>query len=612
MAEGLRWMEARGPDGEGTHLDGQVCLGHRRLAILDLKLGLQPMVDRETGISITYNGEIYNYRELRRKMERAGMQFHTDCDTEVILVAYRVWGRDALSRLRGMFAFAIWDPRERAIWIARDRMGVKPLYFAGSSKGFAFASSVRALMEMGFGERALNAGALAHYFLTVRTSLGRRTLISGIETLEPGEEAFISSEGIQFRTYWKLPHGDGLSQEEPKESNLQALRNVLGAAVEEQLISHVPLGGFLSGGLDSTLLAREVHQRVGRRLSTFSVGYARSGYNEWGFVDEAVQYLKLSCEKVQLAEADFYTDFEHLVRWKGLPLSTPNEVAIYRLATAFRGRFTVALTGEGADELFAGYVGPSVGALDFQRWRAGALSDAAFFNQYGLLPRSLAELYLAINSWCKPDWQRRWLQDSVNRDGLTAVFHFYENLFQQFADQSPLSAFLQVIAKINLEGLLNRLDSSTMAASVEGRVPFTDHRLAELAFRMPDHWKMRPNPHHPAPAEEETLSHSRFLRSIQSKRVLRSAYSGRIPDSIRIRPKMSFPVPFIETYEQNGYQRLLETISGSVLAKDLLVSGFVDQLSLNPQALDGFTAWPVLSILLLENNLGIKKIARNP
>jgi asparagine synthase (glutamine-hydrolysing) len=556
--EALRRMARRGPDDSGTFFANGIALGHRRLAILDPAAGRQPWIDPATGCVLVYNGEIYNFRELRDQLAAQGHSFSTHCDTEVLMQAYLAWGTRCLDPLVGMYAFALYDPRDRRLLLARDRMGVKPLYYAEANATLFFASSMAALLAMPEIEPRLDPEAAVHYLTTARTTFGARTLIRDIRTLQPGDYLDVRNTTPAAQTYWTLPAIAAADKVAPPLATAIAqTRHLTEEAVRSQLISDVPLGGFLSGGLDSSVIAALAGRFTGGRYDAYSVGYNMEGYHEWPFVREAAAFHRMQCREVHLDVADWRSDAEFLVREKGLPLSTPNEVALYRLARSLRETFTVALSGEGADEVFGGYTLPYFSAHDFDR--AGQTPhdhpdrpalDSALRRLYGRNAfTDLTEHFFLINSWIPANRLPTLLAPDAGiitgRDG--AVWNHYTDLLNRFAHCTTFDRYLHVHARVNLEGLLSRVDSSTMAASVEGRVPYTDHRLAEHLFALPDTYKIAwRDGTVPTPAmNAHELDQAGVL---EAKRLLRRAFAPDVPASILNRPKMSFPTPFREWF----------------------------------------------------------------
>lgn len=611
---GAERMRLRGPDSSGIFEREGLCFAHRRLAILDPELGRQPWVDARTGAVLVFNGELFNFEELGARLGRSGIELQTRCDTEVLMQAYLLWGRDCLAQLNGMFAFALYDPREETCWLVRDRLGVKPLYYHFAAGRLRFASSMKGLFAFAGIERKLDLAVASHYLRTVRTVLGRRTLVRGVCSLEPGEELFWrvgASPAPLLQRYWRLPSGHA-AECRPVPSFEEACEETffrVEAAVEGQMVSDVPIGGFLSGGIDSCILAG-IASKIGRsQLGTFSVGYDEAGFNEWDYIRRNVRHYGLRNEEIHLRSKDYAEDWRWLIGEKGLPLSTPNEVPLYRLAESFGVHYKVALSGEGADEVFGGYIIPTFCAFDWDRMQGGrdGIEAASFLRAYGTdRAGSRQEHFFRVNSWLTRDRLEELFDPALipgqEEDPVEA---HYRDLFAECAGESTFNAYLKIHARINLEGLLSRLDSSTMAASVEGRVPFTDHTLVEWLFQLPDSYKMRMGRGIGSQQMREgTVYDFDRENQVQSKRLLRGAFSGSLPQSILGQRKVSFPVPFALMFQgawRELYQSMLEEPAGPA---GLIREGLPGKLS-EAATVDAMLAWPLVNLFLWQQEFNV-------
>jgi len=608
-------LRFRGPDAEGTWMNERVFLGHTRLAILDPGNGRQPWSDPDHGGILVYNGEIYNHRELRGALEARGWAFRTECDTEVLWYAYREWGESCLSRLRGIFAFAIMDPHLGKLWLVRDRLGVKPLYYHASKEGFAFASSLSAIHGLRKEAPRWAAGPLMHYLMTARPELGRETLFDSIYNLEPGTFLTLDIDSGTYSTerYWSLPRIAGKDKRDGDEASIrQEVLNLLGSSFREQhLSSDVPVGAFLSGGIDSAILSSSV-QSEGAALTAYSIGYERENYNEWEAMSRTARRCGLNWKQVTATEAGFWEDCECLLDHKGSVLTTPNEVPIYQMAKALRQDCTVALTGEGADEIFGGYAGPTFAAFDYDRSRGacGGVSQEALLRAYGRSRfNSRSEHFLIANTWFRGSEVSALFPTFSDRGGgLQAVSGWYDERFAELAELTTLDAYLHLHVRVNLEALLNRLDSSTMRASVEGRVPFTDHRVVEYLFQLPDRYKMGCRAGLEA---SEVRSKNAFELDqagwVETKRLLRSAYASRVDAEILRRRKVSFPVPFIELFAGAESERLKDLLRSSTGLPALLAEGqsLVDVLG-KASGKAPLLSWLLFNLALIENKWGVQ------
>jgi len=555
-------MRLRGPDGSGVAAPlSELRLGHTRLAIIDLAAGAQPMRDDASGAVITYNGEVFNFREIRQELEAKGHVFHSHCDTEVVLRSYLEWGGGCVARFNGFFAFAVFDPRRRELFCARDRLGVKPFYYVATPGVFAFASAIPALLKAADMRPEPAFQAVSHYLMTNKTALGEQTLLKNVKTLQPGRSLTLKltpgpvSEPVVNR-YWRLPR---LTPEEklsapPFAEARDRIRGMLDAAVRKRLVSDVPLGAFLSGGLDSAIIAVCASRHSSFKLPLFCAGSDDESLNEYQYAAMVADQVGSPLRNVQIDAATFAVDMGALVANKGLPLSTPNEISIYRLAAELRKQCVVTLTGEGADEIFGGYTQPHFAAFDYDR--CGHLPgqepedfgfSMAMMMRYG---RGFfvndTDHYITTCSWLDHQARQELLAADVvaTLDDDDPIYAFYDDYFEGLSGLSSFDKRMHLHAEFNLENLLNRVDSSTMAASVEARTPFCDFELADFAFTLPDHYKMdwRDSV---ARAQGKGLPVDEIDRQnlLVTKRLPREAFRAELPEAVANRKKMSFPVP---------------------------------------------------------------------
>lgn len=557
LNESLTSMKSRGPDAQSLCQGQGWILGHTRLSIIDLEGGLQPMKDSATGVTLSYNGEIYNFKTLREELEAEGCQFETNSDTEVLLKSYIHWGVGALDKINGCFAFAVYDPRDDSIFLVRDRLGVKPLFYCFEQGQFSFASSVAALIKI-VGKRSLEPAALSHYFTSCRVTFGEKTLLQGISTLLPGSfiRFNLKTANLEKGRYWNRPV---LSADEKHnvedEDLLNKTRTLLTSSVEDRLISDVPLGCFLSGGLDSAIVAK-LATGGSRKFPFFCAGSTVEKYNEFKYAKEMADSLKCELRNIQITPETFFDDWKLLINEKGLPLSTPNETSIFRLAKELRKECKVALTGEGADEIFGGYLMPLFGIYDFLKAPHSEADSIGHPLEYKLMQRfgrsyifNEADHFFLTHSWMPIENKIRIFNQDLWKglDEDDEVFSFYEDFLDRYSKCTPFDRRLHLHAEVNLEGLLSRVDSSTMAASVEARVPFTDYRLVEFAFRQGDSWKMDYRNVMAAQKSKDLLvDEINQLDLVETKKMIRRTFAKELPSSIIERPKMSFPTPFQE------------------------------------------------------------------
>jgi len=496
-------MHHRGPDDTGYHFDrlegadAAVGLGHKRLSIIDLDTGHQPMWTADQSVGIVFNGEIYNYRELRRQLQAEGHEFRTRSDTEVILQGYAAWGAGVCSRLEGMFAFAIWDARQRSWFLARDRFCIKPLYYCEPSPGsFAFASEIKPLLTL-LPDVAVDKRAFYHYLLYGWCAT-EQTIFRGVRQLPPAHHLHWHEERLTRQRYWRLEDAP-----EPKPSAAdwcELLRERLSAAVRSHLIADVPVGITLSGGLDSSaVLAMMADATDAARIQAFTVGFGLPN-DELPFARRAAESVGVSgherIESIDQVAADFPRMIWHLEE----PLPHPVIGTTYYLARFVREHLKVILVGEGSDELLAGYPHYRLFRLPY-RLAPGPLLRHYFFSAAYVMPRARALAGLLAPGW-------------LNRELLEDVAHHYDRYLQ--VDRPARGALRFEIENELVANQLMRIDKLMMSHSVEARVPFLDRALAETAFAVPFDLK---------------------LRAGREKYILRRAMTGRLPAEIVTRPK---------------------------------------------------------------------------
>jgi asparagine synthase (glutamine-hydrolysing) len=550
-------MIHRGPDGCGTWVseNGRVGFGHRRLSIIDLsEAAAQPMSNADRSLWLTFNGEIYNHAEIRSELIKDGFnQWKTDhSDTEVILHAYERWGIDALHKFRGMFAFGLWDNRKKELYLVRDRIGIKPLYFSIHHGRLTFASEIKALLKDPDQPRAVNEEALYHY-LSFLTTPGPQTLFDGIHKLAPGTWLRVSSDGtIQEHKYWDvLDHTQPLknvSEDEISERVLEELRT----AVQLRKVSDVPVGVFLSGGIDSSTNAALFSEGESQPVRTFSIGYQ----GEYESYQNEIHFARRMADEVgaefhdRLLNLDDLIDFlPEMIHLQDEPIADPVCVPVYYVSKLARDNgVTVCQVGEGADELFWGYPNWKT-MLELQYKNAWPVPSP--LKKFGLAGLRL----LGREKTLYYEWLRRGANDlpvfwggaeafteAQKRDVLSprlkkhfqnfssweALKPIHERFRQKAWEQKPLQWMSYLDLNLRLpELLLMRVDKMSMGVSLEGRVPFLDHKLVELAMSIPEAMK---------------------TRNGNLKHILKKSVRGLIPDELIDRKKQGFGVPIHEWF----------------------------------------------------------------
>ena len=548
----------RGPDDEGLHIASEVGLGFRRLAIIDLNSGHQPLSNEDGTIWIVFNGEIYNYQELRKFLLSKGHVFRTQTDTEVIVHLYEELGPQCLEKLRGMFAFAIWDENKKTLFLARDRVGIKPLYYWKSGEELVFASEIKAILADPAVRRTL-APEIIDRFLTFLYVPGEETLLKGICKLAPGHYLLAKDGKIEIRQYWDLSFvkpADGLSIEDAEKE----LSNLLAETVELHMIADVPVGVLLSGGVDSTAVLSWAAEKTDKEISTFTVGFADSG-----FADER-PYAKLAAETfgsrhydMTITASDFAAFLPQYVWHMEEPVCEPPAVALYYVSKLARNHVKVLLSGEGGDEAFAGYdnyrnmvwlerlkqIWPGAnGAASWGLSRLNSWVHSAKVARYTPLVNATFPNYYYSRTSSPYRYSGNGIGELYSADFLKSINREYtiepvRRLFSTVKDQGILDQMLYIDTKTWLpDDLLIKADKMTMANSLELRVPLLDHRLLEFAASLPPHYK---------------------LKGFNLKYIWKKALSKRVPNRILKRKKAGFPVPY-EFWLRNNFKDQIRDI----------------------------------------------------
>jgi asparagine synthase (glutamine-hydrolysing) len=536
----------RGPDGAGLYMDERAALGHRRLSIVDVEGGHQPMTTDDGAYHIVYNGEVYNHGELCAQLTDRGHRYHTRCDTETVLRLYQEEGARSVERLRGMFAFAIWDSRRHELFLARDRLGVKPLYYVHTGDGsLFFGSEIKALLAVGAVSPRLNMAVLPDYLANHAPS-GEETMVEGVRRLPPGHTLRWRDGRIEIAQYWSPPVGTDRTDTRSEADLVAEFTERFTESVRMRLMADVPLGVFLSGGIDSAAITAVMSGLVSEPVRSFSVAFKERAANELSYARIVAKAFGTEHHETVVSPADFFGALPRLVWHEDEPLAHPSSVPLYFVARLAAEHVKVVLTGEGSDEALGGY-GRYWKTL--MNLRAGGVYHAAvpsFLRSGvsrlidGMSPRSgfarklgrtflrhepdLVPLYFDNFAVFSQVRQQQLLSAGVRRQ--LGAAEPYERVRQHFNDADGgtlLSRLLYSDQKTYLHELLMKQDQMSMAASIESRVPFLDHPLMEFTAGLPDRMK---------------------LRGRTTKYILRQSMRSVLPGPILTRSKMGFPVPF--------------------------------------------------------------------
>lgn len=526
-------IKHRGPDDSGYYVKDNVALGHRRLSIIDLSGGHQPITNEDGSCWIVFNGEIFNHKQLRQELEQKGHKFRTNSDTEVIIHAYEEYGEDCATLLRGMFAFAIWDEHKQRLFIARDRLGKKPLYYYQNRRFLIFASEVKAILTHPEVKTEMDLGALDRY-LSLRYVPGPQTMFKNIFKLQPGHSLIFEDKNIHIKEYWHLEYKERTPK--PIAEEIAEFRALLKECVQMRLMSDVPLGVFLSGGLDSSTVVALMSELGVPKINTFSVGYKNDqASNELSYARIVAKHFNTEHHELEL-DPDAFNDFiPNLVWYMDEPVADTASIPLYFISQMSQKKVKVVLSGEGADELLAGYstyqhmltlekihkfyylVAPIMQPVCMK------LTPSAKARKYMLLAGLPFEArYRGVSNALSDELKRElWTTAPLNCNGdITSIFAKY---YEQTCKAHRLNQMLHLDTKVWLpDDLLVKADKMTMANSQELRTPFLDHKLVEYAANLPVSLK---------------------LNNGTGKYLLKAAMAKSLPKEITNRSKLGFPTP---------------------------------------------------------------------
>lgn len=573
-------LEHRGPDGAGNYIDGNVGLGHRRLSIVDVNGGHQPMSNEDGSVWIAFNGEIYNHRDIRPGLEERGHVYRTACDTETIIHLYEERGPRVVEELRGMFAFAIWDRNRNRLLLARDRVGIKPLYYALTDDGrIYFASEIKAIIEAGGARPELNYAALSDYAAN-RAPSGEETLFRGVKRLLPGHTLLWSDGQVKIDRYWDVSFAKSESQLSDRQY-VEQFTELFEESVRLRLMADVPLGMFLSGGIDSSAIASVMSRMAGGPIKTFSVAFAEREANELEYARQVAYACGADHHEVVVSPEQFFDALPALVYQEDEPIAHPSSVPLYFVSRLASDHVKVVLTGEGSDELLAGYgkyfttvynlaFGQAyeralpAGLRSWLRRRIEGMSGASRTRQrlgrtFLCVKPEIESIYFDNFSVFSLGMQERLFstRTRARMDGSYAysasLGHLAESDAVAFVDQLLASDL-----KTYLHELLMKQDQMSMAASIESRVPFLDHKLVEFASALPVRMK---------------------LRGMTTKHILRESMRDRLPKKILTRKKMGFPVP-VGDWLRGRYRYVLDeyVLSARARERGIFNDSFVSEL----------------------------------
>ncbi|MFH1460568.1 MAG: asparagine synthase (glutamine-hydrolyzing) [Candidatus Omnitrophota bacterium] len=554
VVDATNLMHHRGPDDSGFYVKNNIGLGHRRLSIIDLSHGHQPMFNEDNSITVVYNGEIYNHVEIKTQLIAKGHVFKTKCDTEVIIHAYEEWGYESVEKFNGMFAFIVCDYNKKILWIVRDRLGIKPLYYFWDKQVFICASEIKAILSTKLINAQINEQVLDSYF-TLGYVPGPQTMFKNIYKVNPGNFLIIKGCELIEEKYWDF------NQVETGSFNLEKAKSlveeVLRDSIAKRLMSDVSLGVFLSGGLDSSAVVALMSEVVNNPIKTFTVSYDKKfNVGEDEYAQAIAKKFNTEHHVFNLEPENFLASVNTLVDFSEEPIVEPAAIALYHISKLARENAIVLLSGEGSDEVFAGYflyqfmnnINKLHQAVPPYIWRLfkptmPLINSTKYTKYFDWLMLPAEKSYLGTSNYLTDSLRQKFYSPDFLQVKGSYLKETFDNYFERVKHKkSFINKMLYVDTKTWLvDDLLLKADKMTMAASIELRVPFLDYRLVELAASMPDNLK---------------------INKSNGKFILKSIMKNRLPDYIINRKKMGFPVPTKNWFCQDIFEKI----------KDILIS----------------------------------------
>lgn len=572
-------MALRGPDDFGDYYckEEKIALGQRRLSILDLSIaGHQPFYSVDRRYSMVFNGEIYNYLEIKKELSD-GYNFQTRTDTEVLLAAYLKWGAKCLSKLNGMFAFAIWDRKEKKLFLARDQFGIKPLFYSEKNGTIYFSSEVKGILHFKEIPRKLNRKGLLDY-LSYRYVLGGETLFEGIYSILPGHYLVVKKGKMSKQIcYWKLPVV--LKKKDFGEKQIiKKTDELLREAVHLRLRSDVPVGAYLSGGLDSSVVVAMMAEMSDKKIKTFSIGFSEDGFSELEYAKIVSKKFHTEHQEFTMPGEEYFNLLPKVIEFKDAPLLSPNEVAWYFLSKKLNKDITVVFAGGGADELFGGYGRIFRSGFDLERMigennlssNEKKILIGNLLKKYNRLDyKSALEHFLSQYPYLGESLKKNLVDNKIFGKQKNDILNrsYFRNVFRNLKQLSYSDQYLNIFQTVHLLGTLESLDAVSMGASVEARVPYVDKELIEYVSALPLKYKL-------AWRSKSYHNKSKLLNSDQisevcdiPKYLLKEIGKKYLPTEIMNRKKMGFPVPlekwFTGKFEEMAKKLLLSSQSKS-------------------------------------------------
>lgn len=607
-------LSHRGPDNEGFYFDKRVSFAFNRLSIMDLNKGNQPIENKN--IVTIFNGEIYNFKEIRSELKKIGHKFDTNSDSEIIAPAFSEWGIKCIEKFNGMFAIAIYDKNHSKVYLVRDRVGIKPLYYSILDNQIIFSSEIKGIINSPNFEKKINYNSLSSYFLFRYPYGNNNVFFENIEKLAPGSilEIDLNIKDTKKHSYWSIPGISDLSNKK-EDYYLTKLEDLLNKSVKKQLVSDAPLGIFLSGGLDSSIISSMATKQLSGKLKTYSVGFEEKNYDESNKAQEISKFLGTEHKEIIVGKRDFLNNLENIINIKDVPVSIPHEYPMYLLSKKMKEEIKVVLSGEGADEFFGGYSRVQNSPIDYLKAKfllkyLDIKSIRKLFSidkNFNFNEKKFIDYFFHIYNWFSfEETNNLFSKDLKNKINIDKVKEPWTQIIKKHNNSNYYNQVLLMFQNNHLQCLLDRLDTMTMANSIEARVPFLDHEIIEFINTVPHKFKIKWN----SPLSKfKSLFSNNFSFSEKydiNKYLLRKIGTKYLPNKISKAKKLGFPLPMNEWMRDKKVKELLldkKTYERGFYNKDYLEKLISNAPSQNdPYDFNGKKIWMILNVELWMRN----------
>ncbi len=564
FSNSLKLIKHRGPDKTNILVRENIFFGHQRLQIIDLnERSDQPMYSKNKNYLLTYNGEIFNYLNLKKKLMQEGVIFETTSDTEVLLKSYEFWGKDCIKKFEGMFAFAIYDFKKKELVVARDRSGIKPLYYSFKSGNFIFSSEVDPIVNL-LDKVTLNPKSI-NSFLSFRYVINNETFLNEIKELPPGKVLLFKNKRIKIKSYWslKIKSNNSLSEEEIS----YELNDKVNKSVKNHLISDVPVASFLSGGLDSSVITYEASKLSNYKINSFVIKLESGDRSDSDHAKLLAKKFNTNHNEIYISKKMYFDKLNQILNNSSYPSGVPNEIAINIASNIIKQKNSVILTGEGADELFGGYGRIFSSYNDFELLKKNNLNQKlkdSIYKKYSdfKFKKRIDHFYHLY------DYTRGYSEKLLNKKFSFSYKNYFQKYFEKYKSFDDQTQIQSIFYKIHLPCLLKRIDLNTMSSGLEARVPFLDNDIVDYIFQIPSSLKIKKIKKY----SKNLLIDEMSEKFDVTKYILKKTYKDKLPRRIVSRKKIGFPVPLNNWINSETFRLFKDTIQNGTLMSEKIIN----------------------------------------